>query len=183
MANFNVVVPILDKAEGGKNSNPRDNAANYPAPDSGGVHTNRGITYRTFIENAAKFGYVVSTPLFLQMPDKIRNEIAKRNYWDVLKLDKINSNKKAYLLFDFAFNSGTHWPIVIAQELLGIPKDGIAGTQFVDALNNADEDSFGEKITAARVLFIQNSSRIHESLKAELISRVLDALKKNCPMW
>jgi lysozyme family protein len=178
MANFRIVQPILAALEGGLNRNPNDNAARHPAPNSGGYHTNKGITYSAFVEGAAKYGYEATTELFLQMPQQIVDEISKGEYWDVLRLDEIHSNRKAYLLFDWAFNSGYPTAIKNAQFILQIPQDGIAGRGFVGAVNAADETAFCEEITAARIAFIQHSTRIHESLKPQLIARVDSVFKK-----
>lgn len=177
MANFTIAKPIILALEGGLSNNPNDNAAKHPAPN--GYHTNKGITWQTFTANAKALGYSADLNTFMQMPDEIVFKIAKTQYWDALKLDAVNSNKKAYLAFDWAFNSGTVTAILHIQRLLSITADGVAGPQFVSAVNAKSESNFSELITAARVAFIENSSKIKESIKPGLVSRVEKLLKKN----
>jgi lysozyme family protein len=181
MANFNTAKPIIAALEGGLSKNPNDNAANDPAPNSGGYHTNKGVTWATFRDSAKQFGYSPTTELFLKMPQTIVDSIAKTNYWDKLRLDSVNSNKKAYLAFDFAFNSGPVTAIKFIQKAIGISIDGIAGLQFVSAINAMDETTFSQKITAERVAFIRSSGKIQESVKPGLISRIESLLKKKFP--
>lgn len=179
MANFKIAIPILARQEGGLSNNPKDNAAKDAAPN--GYHTNKGVTWATFRDNAKALDYVASQENFMLMPESIKDKIAKRLYWDVLRLDEINSNKKAYLLFDFAFNSGTGTAIVHAQKVLGIAQDYKAGPQFVGAVNAAGETYFSEALTNERIAFIRNAGKINETLKPGLIERARELLKKKYP--
>jgi hypothetical protein len=103
MANFNDVVGLTKKWEGGLSSNPKDSASKYPSPyiykGKKGWHTNKGITYKTFKDYATKLGYEDSATNFITMPDTIWNKIAKAIYWDTLKLDTLKSNGIAFQLF------------------------------------------------------------------------------------
>ena len=50
--------------------------------------------------------------------------IYKRNYWDVIGLDALNSDKLAHQIFDMAVNAGVSLAIKLAEELVGLPKTG-----------------------------------------------------------
>ena len=178
MANFNAVFPLLAGHEGGISRNPNDNAAAVPAPGTNGAHTNKGVTWTTFVSHASKLHYEATPMLFLQMPDAIVKQIAKMTYWNPLKLDEINTNKKAYILFDFSFNSGPSNAIKVTQKALRIPVDGAAGPQFVKTINALSEDNFAEIASEARKGFITNSGRIANVLKPGLVARVDLVAKK-----
>jgi len=51
-------------------------------------------------------------------------QIYKRNYWDVIQLDQLNSKALCHQIFDEAVNAGVSLAIKLAEELVGLPKTG-----------------------------------------------------------
>lgn len=110
MANVSNIRPLIIKWEGGLSRNPADTASKNPAPwpynGVTGWHTNKGVTYATFLNLANKVGYQVNPQNFFVMPDKIWDGIFKIGYWDPWNLDKMNSQAIADTLACFAWGSG-----------------------------------------------------------------------------
>ena len=67
----NVNFALIKKWEGGWSKDPLDPAAAFPVPDGSGVHTNIGITWKTFAANAEKLGYAATPKNFKNMPPDI----------------------------------------------------------------------------------------------------------------
>lgn len=76
--------------EGGLTSNKNDTASKFPLKGTYIVngkkyinpHTNKGITYRTFLDTVPKLGLTPTSQLFLDMPDSLVFKIYKKNYAD-----------------------------------------------------------------------------------------------------
>lgn len=109
MANWRRLIPFIRKTEGGLSRDPDDPAAKQPAPcpHNGqlGWHTNKGITYQTFISNTS-LGYDGTCENFFSMPDDIWEKIYKAKIWDAWQLDKMRSQALADIIVDWSFNSG-----------------------------------------------------------------------------
>lgn len=110
MADFSSAIPFITAAEGGLSRAKTDSASKNPAPwawkGQTGWHTNRGITYSTFVSISQKLGYKATPENFFLMPDRIWQGIFKTGYWDTLECDRINSKAVALVLVDYAFNFG-----------------------------------------------------------------------------
>ena len=79
-------------------------------------------------------------------------EIYKRDYWDKVKADDIQSQEVAENLFDTAVNMGPRTAGRLAQLALDIePVDGIVGPQTVAALNSKDAEAFIAEFTIAKI--------------------------------
>ena len=113
MANYNNIKPITLKWEGGLSRNTKDNASKYPSPykyqGKTGWHTNKGITYQTFEAGSKAFGFENNATNFLKMPQDIWDKIAKGFYWDKYKLDQLNSDGLALLIFSWGWGAGVGW--------------------------------------------------------------------------
>ena len=118
------------RAEGGYVNNPND---------SGGA-TNWGVTERV----ARKFNF---TGDMRDLPKKTATQIAKKAYWDVMKLDDIAelSESVALELFDTGFNAGTSRAGKFIQRALNglnrkgrdfndLVVDGAIGTKTIESL-------------------------------------------------
>lgn len=109
MASWEKIIPFIKLREGGLSRDPDDLAAKYPAPcaynGQTGWHTNKGITYETFITNTA-LGYEGTCENFFEMPAEIWSKIFKAKIWDQWQLDKIRSQSIADIIADWSFNSG-----------------------------------------------------------------------------
>ena len=69
-------------------------------------------------------------------------DIFKRYYWDVLKLDKIVSQKIASELMLLGVLAGNTTAIKVAQRVVNVTVDGIIGNQTLTALNQFNENRF-----------------------------------------
>lgn len=109
MADYRRIIPFIKKVEGGLSRDPEDPAAAHPAPCTHngqlGWHTNKGITYQTFISNT-DLGYAGTCENFFSMPEEIWMKIFKSKIWDPWQLDKIRSQSIADNIVDWSYNSG-----------------------------------------------------------------------------
>lgn len=110
MASFTTAIPFIKAAEGRLSRATTDTASRHPAPwpyrGQTGWHTNKGITYSTFVSLAPKLGYAISPENFFLMPEALWQRIFKAGFWDVVKCDQIRSEVLAIALVDYAFNFG-----------------------------------------------------------------------------
>ena len=81
---FNKLVSFIQKKEGGLSKDPVDTASKYPSPTPEKYHTNKGITYRTFVDSAS-LGYQPTTQNFLNMPNDIWLNIFINKYYNRAK--------------------------------------------------------------------------------------------------
>lgn len=113
MADIQKIIPFTYKWEGGLSRSINDTASKNPSPYSykgvGGWHTNKGITYPVFKENAPLLHYEDNSENFLTMPSEIWLKIAKVKYWDILHLDNIKSQAVANIMFSWMWGSGYGW--------------------------------------------------------------------------
>ncbi|MCG3665464.1 peptidoglycan domain protein [Aliarcobacter butzleri] len=97
------------------------------------------------------------------------NIFYKREFWDKMKLDEINSQHIANEIFIFGAN--VNWKIAIkeAQKLIGVAADGIIGTQTLKALNNYDEHVFDKKFDDVEIAYyeqiVKNKPHLAHNLK------------------
>lgn len=96
----NVILPEVEKfilkSEGGLSNNPKDPAARNPSPTPQKYHTNKGVTWSTFVALSPKLGYQPTVQNFLVMPSEIWQKIYRENY---LKKAQLSDNPvlNAYL--------------------------------------------------------------------------------------
>jgi hypothetical protein len=69
-------------------------------------------------------------------------EIFRKNYWDRLSLDHIESEIIAEEIFIFAVVAGVKNSARLAQAIVGAKTDGIIGSKTIAALNNFNEIEF-----------------------------------------
>jgi len=102
-------IDFVRQWEGGKSKALTDTASKNPAPGSGGVHTNKGITWTTYYNNGKGHGYKPSVPDFLKMSDKRWLQIFDSCYWDPMHGDKLmlRDPSLAFFVVQFAWGSGT----------------------------------------------------------------------------
>jgi len=95
---FNVMLlklaPFIQRWEGGLSRDPNDSASKAPAPwaykGQTGWHTNKGITYTTFLSNANKIGYKPTAENFFLMPDALWLKILKIGYMKPWNLEPLS---------------------------------------------------------------------------------------------
>lgn len=135
MASFNIARKITDVNEGGYGDDPKDS----------GNWTSGRIGVGSLI--GTKYG--ISAPIlcvYLKRPATVSDMknlsyetaglIYKRNYWDKIKGDDINSQDVANSLYDNAVNVGPGTAIKLAQRSLGISETGVMDIQTLNKLNN-----------------------------------------------
>lgn len=71
------LVNYIKIKEGGLSNNPNDSASKYPSPTPEKYHTNKGVTFKTFIDSSASLKYNPTTDLFLKMPNDVWGKIFK----------------------------------------------------------------------------------------------------------
>lgn len=88
--------------------------------------------------------------------------IAKRDFWDKMKLDQVPYNI-ALALFDFGYNTGIARAARAAQSVLGITQDGVIGNKTIGLLNMIDAKSFARAYATERIfLYSQMFDWIYE---------------------
>jgi hypothetical protein len=121
MASINSILGLTEIEEGGLSRATTDTASKNPSPyvykGKTGWHTNRGVTYATFKGLASRLGYKDTFENFILMPDDIFLKIAKNGFWDVLNLDKMNSQALANIFFSWQWGAGSGWKNRIVRYL------------------------------------------------------------------
>ena len=152
MANCNHIVPFILRSEGGWSNTPGD----------AGGETNKGITYTTWQQF---FG--ATHDRFMEMTSADWTVIFKKNYWDQVLGDQINSQRISDFSCDWIFNCGKHFPEIEIQEILvaafgsHIGEDGDFGPATIIALNAADEPTLWNDIVAKRISYYKNLAATH----------------------
>jgi len=72
-------------------------------------------------------------------------------YWRRIGGSDIDSQPIANVLFDFSVNSGVRTAVRLAQQVLGVPADGVIGSQTIGAINSVDSDGFVSHYALAKV--------------------------------
>jgi len=79
-------------------------------------------------------------------------DIYKRDYWDRVRADDIDSDIIADNIFDTAVNMGVRTASRLAQVTLDIePADGIIGSQSLNIINAASDETFITHFTIAKI--------------------------------
>lgn len=164
MASSTNIRPFIQKWEGGLSKNPADTAARNPAPwtynNQTGWHTNKGVTYATFLGMSTRLGYEPSAQNFFAMPSPIWDGIFKQGYWDPWELDRMRSQIIADLIADFAYMSGTAGSFnSIKKYLAGKGITVSTRGQAVDALNKISlgkEQQIYNELLAHREAFFKS---------------------------
>lgn len=128
MANFDLFINRLLRLEGGYVNHKNDR----------GGCTNKGITIATF---RGAFGAGLNCEDLKKLTDEQAYQIYKKNYWDTCGGDKIQNSQVAYLLVDYAVNSGCRTAIKAIQRLLDVDVDGVIGQQTIGAINAYSDPS------------------------------------------
>ena len=80
----------------------------------------------------------------------------KKEFWDKMRLDEINSYQKQAEIFIFGVNVDTAPAVRVLQRLLGVVVDGIMGAQTLKALNNYNEQAFDVDFDRAEIAYYRN---------------------------
>ncbi|MFW9625369.1 MAG: putative peptidoglycan-binding domain-containing protein [Sulfurospirillum sp.] len=173
MAKFNEAMGLFLKAE--ISNNPKET-----------LHKNRGengLTYMGIYQSAHptwfRWGYI-NTILEKHDGNKIEASIElyqdrsltqdvydfmKKNFWDVMKLDSVTSQKIAEELFIFGTNANMKAGVKMAQRLIGVEDDGIVGNGTITALNTFNERVFDEEYDLLEQAYYMNLISRHPELE------------------
>jgi len=134
MANFLEAYRNTAKWEGGYTDVPEDNGNWTGAKRGVGklIGTNRGITAW---ELAAYMGKMPTVDDMKNLPESIALEIYKKNYWNKMKGDEIESQEIANSLYDSCVNMGLAQAIKLAQRAQGLQETGVIDNVTLNALN------------------------------------------------
>lgn len=83
----------------------------------------------------------------------------KKEFWDKMRLDEVDSELKACELFVFGVNVDTVPAVRVLQRLLGVVVDGIMGQKTLKALNDYNEQSFDVDFDRAEIAYYRNLVR------------------------
>jgi lysozyme family protein len=148
MADFKKYFPLLLKWEGGSEFT--------ITPGDHGGPTKYGVTLNEWISSGYDKngdGKIDVEDLKLITEDDASN-IAKKQYWDVLKGDLINNQSFANLVIDFAYNCGSGTAARKVQIALGFDIksiDGVIGNHTIDAINSFNQQDLFNKVKQLRI--------------------------------
>ncbi|MFN3405850.1 MAG: glycosyl hydrolase 108 family protein [Cytophagaceae bacterium] len=177
MASFDQFYPILEPNEGGYVS-----AATAASIGDSGGETYKGVArnynptwegwkiidaYKAANGGKIKHNAIIPDPVL----NKMVKDLAKKKYWDVMRLDEVRNQSLANLIADFGFNSGTGAPAKAIQRILGLVQDGVIGPVTIKAINSANQKTLFEKLKEARINFINSSTKILDKIKPQLVER------------
>lgn len=154
MANYQKIIPYTLDFEGGLTEDKND---------SGGI-TNYGVclmfakdTRDLELFDKDKDGDIDRNDIKKLTPEDAKKAF-KKYFWDKMQLDTIESDKKAFVIFDTAMNSGLGNAIPMTQKALvdlgeKITIDGKYGPKTRAALDSVDEDEFCDAFLNIREKF------------------------------
>ncbi len=163
MARFDIAVTKTLKREGGAK-------ITEIAGDAGGL-TKYGISQRAYpgldIRN---------------LTEQQARDIYKRDYWDRVSGDRIDSQAVAENIFDTAVNMGPKTAVKLAQATLNeillvcVVEDGVVGDKTIDALSKCADTAFLAGYTLAKIAryaYLCNKDRTQSKFLLGWINRAL----------
>ena len=87
----------------------------------------------------------------------------KKNYWNLLDGDLINSDQVAAPLLSFAVNDTVHIAVKTLQAVLQVPEDGLIGPKTLEELNQKDPDIVAKLFRAEWISFYQLDVKLNPS--------------------
>jgi lysozyme family protein len=137
MADFQVAMMMLDKAEGVLSNHPND---------KGGL-TYRGIA-RKFHPTWPGWALVDRDE---PVPDSLVTSFYQNMFWTPIRGEKITNQRVAYALLSYAVNAGVESAVEMAQRVICVGIDGKVGPVTTFALNSTDPDLFLSRFALARI--------------------------------
>ena len=89
----------------------------------------------------------------------------RKEFWDKIKGDLIESQEVANALYDFAVNSGVSKAVKSIQEILGIAVDGNLGAKTIAAINSKYSKELCNKLCDKRAAFFEAIAKKGENAK------------------
>jgi lysozyme family protein len=158
MADFNAAIVKTLAREGGSRFT--------DDPDDRGGATKYGISQRSY-----------PTLDIRNLTEQQARDIYKRDYWDRVRGDEIQSELIAENIFDTAVNMGVRTASRLAQIALSIkPGDGIIGSGSLKVINEADEEMFLALYTISKIARYRDICMKNRSQKKYLLGWINRAL-------
>lgn len=89
----------------------------------------------------------------------------KKEFWDIARLDEINSQKIANEIFIFGVNAGMPISVIKAQFIVDAVADGKVGKNTIKALNAFDENRFDILFDEEEIKHYDKLIRLHSKFK------------------
>jgi len=160
MADFNLAIGKTLAHEGG--------AKFTDDPTDRGGATKYGISQRAYPDLDIR-----------NLTEQQARDIYKRDYWDRIRADEINSQAMAENIFDTCVNMGVRTGSRLAQVAAEIaPSDGIVGSQSIGALNECNDEMFITNFTIAKIAryaYICNRDKSQKRFLLGWVNRALGA--------
>lgn len=135
MSDFSKALKAVLKNEGGYVND----------PDDSGGETYKGIA-RNMWPKWDGWQIIDSTPKFnLDFNQDLQNLVSdfyRKNFWNAVNADLIESDAIATSIFDFAVNAGTKTAVMLAQSVVDAVQDGELGKNTANAINSMDAEKF-----------------------------------------
>lgn len=134
MAKFEIADNLTRINEGGY-TNDKDDNGNWTGGKVGVgilVGTNKGISAPVLMS------YLKRTPTVKDMKNISKEtvrDIYKKNYWDVIRGDEIESQEKANQIYDMAVNAGVGTAVILAKRAQSIAENTKMDDSFINKLN------------------------------------------------
>lgn len=125
MADHRLIIKHVLNFEGGHSADPADNALRFghsgvpggvinpatgkpydPKHPRNFIHTNKGITWATYVSYCRNTNKIPNAPEFLAMPYNLWLNIFKKQFWDKIKGDQIRSQAVAEYIFEAVWGGG-----------------------------------------------------------------------------
>jgi len=173
MANAQLFLPKVLKAEGGYQNDPSD-TGNYNS-EGDLVGTNYGISAPVY---EAFMGDVISQYAMETMPLQHAVAIYKPQYWDKLKGDNIKTQEVADVLVDHGVNTGVSRASEMVQEILNdsfnknLVVDGAVGDLTIAAMNSVNQVQLHSVIVNARISYYESLRHLYPQFINGWLNRV-----------
>lgn len=160
---YKKIIEHTQKWEGGLSRDKNDSASVNPNPlpykGQTGWHTNKGITYATWVSLFGKD----SNAEFYEMKDEQWIK-AYFVYYNAVKGGKVLNDSIAYFLTQIAWGSGANRAGKTVQKALNelghnLSVDGVIGVKTLQAINTTDSKTLFDKMIEVRVKFFQDISK------------------------
>lgn len=89
----------------------------------------------------------------------------KKEFWDKIKGDELESQEVANALYDFAVNSGVSRAVKSIQELLGLKTDGVLGAMSLQAINAQNGKELCNRLCHLRAVFFEKIAQKGQNAK------------------
>lgn len=131
---FNNLVKYILKMEGGLSNDINDKAHLYPSPTPQKYHTNKGVTYRTFVDSASKLNYLPTIDNFLKMPNEIWLKIYKEMYLKKALIKNLTANEVLNAYISLWYWGGWDSSIVSLSSVKSVLNENITNKEKLKKL-------------------------------------------------